>query len=332
MKKLLNLFARALYPYWKDRLTVLMYHRVKQIDGVQFDQYPPVVSANPEQFDHQMAFVHKYFNSISIDHLTSWLQDGGKLPVRPLLITFDDGYRDNFLTALPILEKYELPALFSIATDFIGTGRAFDWDMAAHCFKNTQAQGALLPITGWSTWKNEREKYCVMRHWVRSLTQQPHQQRSVAVENLAKALNVTLEDNTFQDLCLTWDQVRALTAAGMGISSHTRNHVVLDQIEPGHAKNELSESRDRIERETGLSVNTLAYPNGIFNPELEALVNEAGYDVAFSTQCGPSTLSTVAAHPLAIERVVISHKDNMMRFLAKLAGLPRLKQRVRKTG
>jgi len=61
-------------------------------------------------------------------------------------------------------------------------------------------------------------------------------------------------------------------------------------------------------------------------------VNDAGYDVAFSTRQGPSTLSIVASRPLAIERVAISHKDNMTRFLAKLAGLPRLKQRAKKPG
>lgn len=332
MNQLLNPFIKALYPYWDKRLTVLMYHRVSQIDPGRFTQYEPTVSATPVLFDRQMAIVRDHFNTISIDNLFNWLWGDAALPHRPLLITFDDGYRDNFDIALPILKKYGLPGIFFLATDYIGSGRPFDWDMTAHCFNHTRKREAHLPMAGRRVWKNELERDDVMNEWIRLMLRQPDHLRREVVEGLSVALDISIPQNTFQDLCLTWDQVRNLAAAGMGIGSHTRTHVVLDRIPPVQAREEMFESRERIEKETGLLSGAFAYPNGIFNPGLEELVDEVGYEVAFSTHQGPSILSAVKDHPLAIQRIAISHKDNIIRFLAKLAGLPRLKRRIQKSG
>jgi peptidoglycan/xylan/chitin deacetylase (PgdA/CDA1 family) len=278
-----------------------------------------------------MAFVHRHFNAVSLDQLYAWRQGESSLPSRPLLITFDDGYRDNFDVAFPILKKHGLPGVFFLATDYIGSGRPFDWDLTAYCFHNTRKREANLPMAGLRIWKDECERESVMNEWIRLMLRQPDHLRREAVEGLLPALDISISDATFRDLCMSWDQVRNLAAAGMGIGSHTRNHVILDRMIPLQAREEMLESRRQIERETGLSVNAFAYPNGVFNAELEALVDKAGYDVAFSTRQGPSTLTAVASRPLAIDRVAISHKDSMTRFLAKLGGLPRLKRRVKKT-
>jgi peptidoglycan/xylan/chitin deacetylase (PgdA/CDA1 family) len=332
MNQLLNFSTKVLYPYWNNRLTVLMYHRVRHIVGVPFSEYQPTVSATPMQFEEQMAFIRDHFNPVSLGRLTGWLHGDTPLPNRPLLITFDDGYRDNFDIAFPILKKHGLPGVFFLATDYIGSGRPFDWDLTAYCFHNTRKREAKLPMAGLRIWKDERERENVMNEWIRLMLRQPDHLRREAVEGLLPALDISISHATFSDLCMSWDQVRNLAAAGMGVGSHTRNHVILDRLMPIQARDEMLESRRHIEKETGLSVNAFAYPNGVFNAELESLVDEAGYDVAFSTRQGPSTLTAVASRPLAIDRVAISRKDNMTRFLAKLAGLPRLKRRVKKDG
>src|SRR5262245_17918888 len=81
-------------------LTVLTYHRVIEKSDHGFD--PEVVDATPDEFDRQLGFFARHFTFVDIDDVLDFLQ-GKPLPPSPLLVTFDDGYRDNHDVALPIL-------------------------------------------------------------------------------------------------------------------------------------------------------------------------------------------------------------------------------------
>lgn len=326
MNQLFNRSVKALYPYWNKRLTVLLYHRVADIHGEAFAEYKPTVSAAPARFAAQMAFVRAHFNPITADALVKSLQGEITLPRRPLLVTFDDGYRDNFDVAFPILQRYGVPALFFLATDYIGEDRAFDWDLAAYAFHATVKTEARLPLTGLRHWSDRESKERVMYEWVRSMLRQPGQPRAEAVAALPAALGIRIPKGAFAHLCLGWDQVRQMLAAGMAFGSHTRSHRVLDRLQSEETRAEIGESRRRIQTETGRTVSAFAYPNGVFNPVLEAAAQQAGYQIAFSTHQGPVLFGRVQARPFAIARIPISQKDDQLRFLAKLAGLPRLKR------
>ncbi|MFQ5680788.1 MAG: polysaccharide deacetylase family protein [Candidatus Omnitrophota bacterium] len=97
-------------------LPVLMYHRV---DGQQ--SLVSKLAVSPRAFERQMRFFSRHrYNVISLKNAVGLLKDGEKIPAKTVVITFDDGYEDNYSTAFPILKKYNIPATIFVIVDFIG--------------------------------------------------------------------------------------------------------------------------------------------------------------------------------------------------------------------
>ncbi|MDU2066253.1 MAG: polysaccharide deacetylase family protein [Sporomusaceae bacterium] len=101
---------------------VLNYHKV--------DDMPIALSVAPQDFEEQIAYLAQHgFHSITPKQLYRALKKGEALPENPVLITFDDGYLDNYENAYPILKKYGFTATFFVITDFIGKDPRFmNWD------------------------------------------------------------------------------------------------------------------------------------------------------------------------------------------------------------
>jgi peptidoglycan/xylan/chitin deacetylase (PgdA/CDA1 family)/folate-dependent phosphoribosylglycinamide formyltransferase PurN len=109
----------------KNILSILYFHRVTNIckDGMTIDL---------EAFEKQIRFAKKHYHILSAEMISDWIEtenEGDNLKGRKgILITFDDGYEDNFINALPILKRYSCPAIFFVSTGFIGNEKQFDHD------------------------------------------------------------------------------------------------------------------------------------------------------------------------------------------------------------
>ncbi len=100
---------------------ILAYHKISNDDNVY--------SIPPELFDSQMQYLAENgFTAISLPQLADGLAGKSVLPTKPVVITFDDGYEDNFTTALPILEKYGLRAAVFIAVNKVGQAGYLSWE------------------------------------------------------------------------------------------------------------------------------------------------------------------------------------------------------------
>jgi peptidoglycan/xylan/chitin deacetylase (PgdA/CDA1 family) len=306
-----------------DRITVLAYHRISQPENFRF--FEPVISATPEGFARQMDIVATRFNPISVHDLTAWLDGRFDLPKRPILITFDDGYKDNMSNALPVLCEREIPALLFLSTDFIGTGKPFFWDAAAFYFRRTELRRADLPILGPVSWT---EPATISAEWIEALKRTTSVGRDEATEQLAAALNVPVLRDAYAGETLSWDEVREMGKQGFSFGSHTLSHPILTQLSEAEAAAELQKSRQRLMDELGEPVRTIAYPNGTradFNPTVERLTKAAGYSAAFTLVPGPARPREVRANPMTIRRISLYLDDGERRFRAKLAGAGRIK-------
>jgi len=96
------------------------------------------LAIEPDDFDWQMKYLVDHgYHSISTDELYDFLAGKGTLPDRPVLITFDDGYVDNYTTAYPILKKYNLKATIFIVTGFVSKRNGYlTWDQLREMEKN----------------------------------------------------------------------------------------------------------------------------------------------------------------------------------------------------
>ena len=102
---------------------VLIYHRVTNLN-----QDPQLLTVKPENFHQQIEYLKKNYNVLTIEAFREILKAGNGFPQKSLMITFDDGYADNYFEALPILEEFDVQALFYITTSLVGTQKEFWWD------------------------------------------------------------------------------------------------------------------------------------------------------------------------------------------------------------
>jgi peptidoglycan/xylan/chitin deacetylase (PgdA/CDA1 family) len=110
---------------------VLNYHQIN-------DEAHNVLTLSSKEFDAQMAYLQKAgYTTISPDQLLDYFQNGKELPPNPILITFDDGYEDNYRVAYPILQKYNFTATIFVITDFVGhNGRFLTWKQIKEMHNN----------------------------------------------------------------------------------------------------------------------------------------------------------------------------------------------------
>lgn len=324
---------RAVAPlYGRYRLTVLAYHRVVEHAEPGFDTDRRNVSATPGGFAEQMDYVARRFNPIGLDRLVAWLDGEARLPERPLLVTFDDGYRDNLLNAWPVMRDRDIPGVLLVAAAHIGVGRPFAWDLAAWCFHHTSRRDVDLPGWGRVSWETGEERRLVLNRWGEYCKTLPDEERSAAAWELPGLLEVTVPPGAFDGLHLDWDEVRALDAEGFVAGAHTMEHPILTRVPRERARAEIADSAAKVSAEVGHPVEAFAYPNGLrddVDDEIVAMVRDAGFRLAFTLIPGPSRPSEVLANPLLVRRICVGHGDHQSRFVAKVEGVARVAARVR---
>ncbi len=329
--KLINLahetgLIRAGRGLWAKSLTVVNYHRIDDPNRKDFDSFKPNVSATPEDFDRQMDYLAKWFHVVSLKDVIEWLDGKKTLPPYAALITFDDGYLDNYTSAYPILCKHNFPALIFLTTEHIGTDVPFYWDMAAYCFAHTKNSSLTFPDGTTKHWSDQKQLDQVVKAWTESLKALPQAEKESHVQRPPELLDVSVPKGYFQKLMMNWDQVREMQKGGIEFGAHTMHHPILTRISLKHVRKEVKGSKTRIEKELGESVLSFAYPNGQLadlNDPIEKIVADAGIRAAFTLLNGPSSLGEVKRNPYAIRRIFISHKHSLAEYAALLSPINR---------
>lgn len=323
---------RLLDAYWgAERLTVLAYHRIADPAAAGFQYYPPNVSATPEKFARQMAYIQEHFSVVDLEAVNGFLHHGQSLPPRPLLITFDDGYLDNYTHAYPILKYHGFPAVIFLLTSRIDNPLPAWWDECAYYFHYTQRQAASLPLIGERDLSSPALRRVAREALVEQLKRIPEAEKLAALRQTGEALQVD-PPGPDPDLFMTWDHVRELVNVGIACQPHTMTHPILARIDEEIQRREIIGSCERIREETAQAIRAFAYPNGgvgDYTATTMRLLQQAGIKTAFTLLAGPVRSQAARRHPLEIPRVYLGGRDTMERFVFKVMGLPALVERPR---
>ncbi len=283
----LGIASRLLPPllgtYGKQRLSILIYHRVlPQPDSMRPDE--PTIA----QFDWQMRLLRNHFNPLPLLDALGQLQEG-KLPSRAICVTFDDGYSDNELHALPVLKKYAIPATVFVSSGFLNGGRMWN-DSVIEVLRNFK--GEKLDLSGLD---------------LGSYSMQSISQRLAAVDSIIakikhldpgirEALVAEVSGHSAslpRDLMLTDGQIRSLARQGVTIGAHTVNHPILGSVSTEIARREIQDNKFYLEQVLQQKIDVFAYPNGKpnldYRVEHRDMVKELGFKAAVSTHWGVST-------------------------------------------
>lgn len=279
LKNLLSLFS----PAGKNaRLSILIYHRVLEKPDLLLGG-----DSDISTFDFHLSVLTRYFNVLPLHEAIQRLKNGS-LPSRAACITFDDGYADNAEIALPILQKYGVPATFFIAAGFINNGGMMWNDRVIEIVR--RAQGETLDLTSLgldtydiSTLSQRRESLFSL---IEVLKYQSYDSRLDYVEKLHQLIPVDLPDN----FMMSNQQLKALHSAGMEIGGHTVTHPILARLESKHAYKEIAEGKEILEGIIGEPVRYFAYPNGKpdqdYTAEHAQMLKKIGFSAAVSTTWG----------------------------------------------
>ncbi len=305
--------ARAL------RLTVLAYHRVCHPDPA--DPWDPdIISAGPDAFRRQLAFMKRHFSPVGSADLIAWLEDGAELPPRPLIVTFDDGYLDNRTVAMPILQEAGLTADFFVCPWQIDGRRLFWWDRIAHCVKRTRRLRIELtgPVQLALDVRTPTEREVARRRLLAVVKREVALDIGAFVSALEQAADVTIDEaREAGDLLMTWDDVRELRRVGMGVGSHSYSHPVLPLLGEDDVRRQLADSKDKLEAELGEPVTTFAYPVGRLTQSVRSLVPEAGYELAYSYSSGVNAVPSL--DPFDVRRLAVERHMSDAFFRTMLA-------------
>jgi len=113
--------------FTKSQVTILMYHRVSPVK----DSWS-LEPLSPQEFERQITYFCRNYEIIPLEGLASCIRQRDTLPERAVIITLDDGYKDNYLYAYPVLKKYHIPAAIFLTTGNISTDKIFWWDKAVN--------------------------------------------------------------------------------------------------------------------------------------------------------------------------------------------------------
>ena len=234
------------------------------------------------------------------------------------MITFDDGYVDNYEFAYPVLRTNDATGVFFVATGFIDEPRLAWWDEIA-----------------WMIRSSKRDTLRLAENWLDELLKLDRSDRRQVINQMLRACHRLDGCRTKQFLdgiaeetgsgrapkeaaneqWMTWDMIREMSAGGMDFGAHTVTHPILANLTAEEQGMEVCESRLRIEKQLDRPITSLSYPVGkreSFNDETRAALSKHGFDCAFSYYGGHSSGADIDRFD--IPRVAIESDVSMADF------------------
>ena len=215
------------FAFWlsdKYVVPIMMYH------NINYTSQPLDNMVSPENFAWQMSYLKKHgYRILSLDELVNGLREKRSFPRKTVVITFDDGYEDNYQYALPVLKKNLFPAIFFIVTE-------------------------------------------------------------------------TVEKPGF----MSWEQIKEMEKSGMVFGSHTCNHIYLPAVDENQQHYQIQKSKEIIEENLGHPIYYFAYPVGGFTEPIKAMIRQAGYQGACTTNRGYYRLNQ---NPYELKRIRFGNND-----------------------
>jgi peptidoglycan/xylan/chitin deacetylase (PgdA/CDA1 family) len=272
-----------------------MYHRV---DYNAFPFFETVIK--PSIFERQIRYFRKHFQIIDLNELKRFTTKG-MCKKDLVVLTFDDGYRDNFLYAYPILKKYKIPATIFLATDYINTNKLLWYDKLAWIFykaasfleNNSMIQYGISE-TIFQKLKlflssNLFEKERILKSVASILKNYSDQDQKETINGLIEICNIGKWPDEKKRPMLSWKEVISMSKQNISFGSHTKSHPVLSRLSSDEARQEIIESKNTIEEKIQKPVTLFSYPYGKSNDYSENVVNilrEEGFEFACTAERG----------------------------------------------
>lgn len=303
----------------KNILRILTYHRVANVqDSSLLD--PRLISATPREFEKQMAYLARDYHVLSITGLLNFVENGLDLPLRAVLITFDDAYKDFKEYAWPILKKYNLPVVLFVPTGYPDQpDRAFWWDKLYCAFANTNLSELEIAPIGYLAWNTSEERFQNLSQVQHHIKKLKHSEAMKLIDEICCKLDYKENDSADRSSVLGWEDLRQLSKEGVTLGAHTRTHPILTKLSFEQIRDEITGSQNDLLREIGKVYPILAYPNGGHDERITRILKDEGFKLGFNGPGAHNQLGKV--NLLRLRRINVTRRTNLNIFQIRLLNI-----------
>jgi len=278
----------------KNKYCVLTYHRVLPDSEKRTSYSNDGIIIRPETFDKHLKFLSKYFHPLSIDDFYNTISCK-KIKTHkntPCLITFDDGWVDNYIYAAPLLKKNSLPATIFLPTMFINKNNLFWQEKIARAISNLLATSSdeaneliyKYELENLTNSQVEIQRLNILKH-VNGIKSWPYSE----IDELYKSITNIIGDsflNSHIDKYMNWNQINELSNSNITFGSHAHTHKVLTRLNKDEINDEIISSSQLISASLNKTVKYIAYPNGDSDKKVQDIAKSSGHLLGFGTVPG----------------------------------------------
>ena len=272
------------------------FHSVNKDPQPLWPNVGPTTAVTAEEFEVVIRQLAAHFIPLPLSQMVDHLRHKN-LPQNSVAVTFDDGFRDNFELAFPVLQHYAVPATIFITPGFVnGDVRPLEYDLS-HLIRN-QDQLTFEWNGQVHEWRieNNKDREACYKELKGILRPQPY---TVQREKLVE---MGFDEEVYPPPAyLSWEEVKQLNASPLiEIGSHTYSHQRLDTVNKGLAEQEIARGKTVIEENIGEDVRQFSYPYGGYNAIVKEMVKHEGFNGAVTS--GKRAIRYVDTDAFAIPR------------------------------
>ena len=301
-----------------SEITVVMYHYIRDLKN---SRYPNIKGMDIKNFKKQIKFFKENYNFIKIEDLIEYYEKPDKkmLPEKPILLTFDDGYKDHYTYVLPILLENNIQGSFYIPTKCFQDKKVLDVnkihfilescigeeeiilkEIEEYLEKNKDSRISLSYTDYFKEYavnsRFDKKEVIFIKRMLQVVL--PEDYREKLVDILFKKYVCTIGDKIiserafWEELYLTPEQIRMMEKLGMHIGFHSHDHVWLNSLSKEEQEFQIKSSINYF-KEIGIKTEkmTLSYPYGGYNEESVELIKKYEIPLAFTTKVAIADLN-----------------------------------------
>jgi len=294
---------------------------------VDFIHTPNRISLS--NFKKQIEYLLRRYHFFSLEEFVECVQRNIRPPEHLVIVTFDDGYKDHYSWVYPILRKYHIPATFFLPTEYMN-GKKMKWeDQLTYLVKTGNARKCRIKVNTRIAyqWKNVREQNRVIDRVVMEISRLDQAKRRKILDQIIAQLRIRTEDSFIPDIMLCWGEIKEMSkTGGISFGCHTVNHINLSNLEPDVVKEEVLESRLKIEKTIGKEIRFFSYPYGKsrdFSEEIKVILKQAGITCAVSTISG---INDIKSDLFGLKRICVNPEDDLVMFICDLVGFYKVRR------
>lgn len=319
---MINLIVRLIdYLFYRNVTQILMYHGFCRSDEVELNTGKHVLI---DEFEQQLQYLCENYTPISLSKFLASRKSRKKLPPHSVVLTFDDGFLSNYTLAFPLLEKYQVPAIIYLATEFINKKKLVWTDRVELAIRETKRSDAglqLSKITNINELKHESDVVkltALVNGW---LKRQKTDKKNQLVKQIINVLEVNESTWCVPETMLPLDlgSIQNMQASNLiEFGAHTQTHPVLSHCSAVTLEKEIKGSKLDVEKIIKGSCIHFAYPNGgksDFTQPVLSVVKDSGFESSVTTVMGENDQYT---DPYMLNRIGVFQGLTFEQFKANL--------------